>query len=154
MRDLRWRNFAGVFQKLHVGLDVEIAHVLGEAGAPADGVVQGVLLHEGAAALFGAHQVALFQRGDGPAHGMAVDVEAHGQLLRGRQLLALAQLALEDVGGQDAADLAPQRHTPSSFDLVHTTSLACLFDRHGSGTLACCNAFRRASPHAWVCLDN
>src|SRR5690606_9568914 len=92
------------------------AQVLGKARAPPDGVVDGVFLHESAAALLDAHQAALLEFAHGAPDGVAVVRELGRQLGLGRQAFAGRVELVADLVRQQFTDLSPYRDTGASFD--------------------------------------
>jgi hypothetical protein len=68
---------------------------------------------EGAATVFGPHHALLRQHREGPADRMPVHPEAFGQRQLAVELVALVELAANDVEADRIGDLPPQRHATS-----------------------------------------
>ncbi len=94
-------------QHLLVAHHALAAQVLGKARALADGVVDGVFLDEGTAALLDPDQAALLQLAHGAPYRVAVDRELGGQLGFGGQLLSGRIEFVADVVRKGFADLPP-----------------------------------------------
>src|SRR5262245_16547941 len=94
---------------------------LGKARARAQGVGEARRLDIGAAAAFGAHQPALGERRERPAHGVAVDAVGFRNLHLARQLLAGGETAVGNAALDAVGNLPPQRYAGSG-----------VLERHGA----------------------
>jgi hypothetical protein len=76
----------------------------------AQGISEPLRLDIGAAAALGAHQSALGEHGQCPAHGVTVDTIGLGDLRLARQLLAGGEGSAGDAALDPVGNLPPQRH--------------------------------------------
>jgi hypothetical protein len=79
----------------------------GKSRARAQRIGQALRLHIGAAAALGAHQAALGQRRQRPAHGVAVDAIGCGDFHFARQPFARGKGAVGDAALDPVGDLPP-----------------------------------------------
>ena len=87
----------------------------GKPRAGAQGIGDPRRLDIGAAAAFGAHQAALRQGRERPAHGVAIDAIHFGDFGFAGQLFAGGEVAVGDTALDAVGDLTPQRHAGRDF---------------------------------------